>query len=172
MSQIKVLIEHNHNQKLKSVGMYLTMDMTWKGLIRLSLLVRDDQNINLQKQRESATCDWASALWFQQHSESAFFVTPCRYVYCLSNKKHSKVINQSQGVEPKEQLSVASLLLMLVLTFKIKWLKRPTCLKDGLLWKSTSRLKCFQDLMWSLIISNTSAMCLSKFEGKWLSCNN
>ena len=29
-------------------------------------------------QGEPATCDWASALWLQQYSESAFFGTPCR----------------------------------------------------------------------------------------------
>ena len=44
--------------------------MTWEGLIRLTLK-RNDQNINFQTQGEP-TCDWASAMWLQQHYESVF----------------------------------------------------------------------------------------------------
>ena len=52
-----VLIEQNHNQIFEAVGMNLTLDMTCQGLIRLNLLVREDQKIDLQKQEEPATCD-------------------------------------------------------------------------------------------------------------------
>ena len=45
----------------------------WSGLV----LVRNDQKINFQTQGTPATCDWASSLWLQQHSESALFGTPC-----------------------------------------------------------------------------------------------
>ena len=43
-------------------------------MARLGLvLVRNDQQINFQTQGVPANCDWASALWLQRHSESAFF---------------------------------------------------------------------------------------------------
>ena len=37
VSQKNVLIEQNPNQKLSAAGLYFTMNMTWDGLIRLSL---------------------------------------------------------------------------------------------------------------------------------------
>ena len=40
------------------------------------VLVGNDQKIDFQTQGVSATGDWASALWVQEQSESAFFGTP------------------------------------------------------------------------------------------------
>ena len=49
----------------------------WSGLV----LVRNDRKINFQTQGEPATCNWASALWLQQHSDNAFFGTPCIFFF-------------------------------------------------------------------------------------------
>ena len=50
------------------------MDMTWKRLI-LPSLSKKQPKTNFQIQGVPATCDWASALLLQEHSESAFFGT-------------------------------------------------------------------------------------------------
>ena len=39
--------------------------------------LRNDQKVNFQTQGVPNTCDWASTLWHQEHSESVFFGTPC-----------------------------------------------------------------------------------------------
>ena len=49
------------------------MKMTWEGLIRLSLSKKRPK-INFQTHGVLATSDSASALWLQQHSESAFLL--------------------------------------------------------------------------------------------------
>ena len=42
-----------------------------------------------------ATCDWASALWLQQHSESAFFGTPCNCKYKYKYKyKYLQIVGR------------------------------------------------------------------------------
>ena len=52
---------------------WTSLGKAWSGLV----LERNDQHFNFQTQGVPAACDWASALWLQQHSESAFFGTPC-----------------------------------------------------------------------------------------------
>ena len=69
----------NHNQNWVLWGEILPwtwLRKAWSGLV----LVRNDRKINFQTQGVLATYDLASALWLQQHSESAFFVTPCMYL--------------------------------------------------------------------------------------------
>ena len=53
--------------KLSAVGPNFTIDMTWEGLIRLSLSKKQTKK---QTQGVLANGDWAGAPWLQQHSES------------------------------------------------------------------------------------------------------
>ena len=75
VSQKNVLIEQNHNQNWVPWGKILPW--TWLGKAWSSLiLVRNDQKINFWTHGVPVTSDWASALWLQQHSESAFLGHP------------------------------------------------------------------------------------------------
>ena len=63
------------------MGINLTIDMTWGCLILLSLSKKRPKNQSPDT-GVPAKGDWASALWLQQHSESAFTGgTPCSMVW-------------------------------------------------------------------------------------------
>ena len=71
--------------------------MTWLGGAWSRLvLVRSDQKINLQTQRMRANGEWASALWLQQHSESAYFWDTLYVFYsCTLSRRDKAPANSS-----------------------------------------------------------------------------
>ena len=69
---------------------------TWLGKARSGLVLVRNQKNYFQTQGVPVPCDLASALWLQQHSESAFFVTPC-CIWLSNDIIRLKIVSSAHG---------------------------------------------------------------------------
>ena len=88
VSQKKCTQRTKSQPKLSAMGLNFTNGMTWGRLILLILGKKRPKNQYPETRGPlegvQAKGDLASALWLQQHSERAFFGTPCTYMHNIN----------------------------------------------------------------------------------------